>query len=218
MDILSSNAWMQTLLTLTVFIMCWCVGYYVLVYLQGHFLHCINTRQQEMLCYSLFFSGKTPFSSASLSSAAVSACSLRQHMCRWIFCVNKYTPAYSLSSTWRSWCELRAAVSVSWYRSAACRGTAYLSAGARQREDQRCPAQLWLPAADPAIRHMFQVRLLRVMCMQKWNERLFFCASSYRDNSLNSHHQTQDKINIFNYIKVLKSRILSWSVSGSRLW
>lgn len=35
-------------------------GYYILVYLQGHFLHCVNTRQQEMLCYSLFLSGK-PF-------------------------------------------------------------------------------------------------------------------------------------------------------------
>lgn len=33
------------------------VGYYVLVYLQGFFLHCVNTRQQEMLCHSLFFSG-----------------------------------------------------------------------------------------------------------------------------------------------------------------
>ncbi|XP_070710216.1 gamma-secretase-activating protein [Pempheris klunzingeri] len=33
------------------------IGYYVLVYLQGHFLHCINTRQQEMLCHSLFLSG-----------------------------------------------------------------------------------------------------------------------------------------------------------------
>lgn len=35
------------------------IGYYILVYLQGYFLHCINTRQQEMLCHSLFFSGKT---------------------------------------------------------------------------------------------------------------------------------------------------------------
>ncbi|XP_027128268.1 gamma-secretase-activating protein [Larimichthys crocea] len=33
------------------------IGYYILVYLQGYFLHCINTRQQEMLCHSLFFSG-----------------------------------------------------------------------------------------------------------------------------------------------------------------
>ncbi|XP_061570721.1 gamma-secretase-activating protein [Cololabis saira] len=33
------------------------IGYYVVVYLHGHFLHCINTRQQEMLCYSLFLSG-----------------------------------------------------------------------------------------------------------------------------------------------------------------
>uniref|UniRef100_A0A674PNT8 Gamma-secretase activating protein n=1 Tax=Takifugu rubripes TaxID=31033 RepID=A0A674PNT8_TAKRU len=32
-------------------------GYYILVYLQGHFLHCVNTRQQEMLCHSLFLSG-----------------------------------------------------------------------------------------------------------------------------------------------------------------
>ena len=35
------------------------VGYYMLVYLQDHFLHCINTRQEEMLCHSLFLSGKT---------------------------------------------------------------------------------------------------------------------------------------------------------------
>lgn len=38
-----------------------CAGYYILVYLQGHFLHCVNTRQQEMLCYSLFLSGKLFF-------------------------------------------------------------------------------------------------------------------------------------------------------------
>ncbi|KAK5849295.1 hypothetical protein PBY51_008946 [Eleginops maclovinus] len=33
------------------------IGYHILVYLQDHFLHCINTRQQEMLCHSLFLSG-----------------------------------------------------------------------------------------------------------------------------------------------------------------
>ncbi|KAM7367068.1 hypothetical protein PAMP_014993 [Pampus punctatissimus] len=33
------------------------IGYYIMVYLQGYFLHCINTRQQEMLCHSLFLSG-----------------------------------------------------------------------------------------------------------------------------------------------------------------
>ncbi|KAM9846151.1 gamma-secretase-activating protein [Aulostomus maculatus] len=33
------------------------IGYYIVVYLQGCFLHCINTRQQEMLCHSLFLSG-----------------------------------------------------------------------------------------------------------------------------------------------------------------
>ncbi|XP_035003688.1 gamma-secretase-activating protein isoform X2 [Hippoglossus stenolepis] len=33
------------------------MGYYMLVYLQDHFLHCINTRQEEMLCHSLFLSG-----------------------------------------------------------------------------------------------------------------------------------------------------------------
>nr|XP_043878765.1 gamma-secretase-activating protein isoform X1 [Solea senegalensis] len=33
------------------------MGYYMLVYLQGHFLHCINTRQEEKLCHSLFLSG-----------------------------------------------------------------------------------------------------------------------------------------------------------------
>nr|XP_057934601.1 gamma-secretase-activating protein isoform X2 [Doryrhamphus excisus] len=34
------------------------IGYYVVVYLHACFLHCINTRQQEMLCHSLFLSGK----------------------------------------------------------------------------------------------------------------------------------------------------------------
>ncbi|XP_061524348.1 gamma-secretase-activating protein isoform X1 [Phycodurus eques] len=33
------------------------IGYYVVVYLRACFLHCINTRQQEMLCHSLFLSG-----------------------------------------------------------------------------------------------------------------------------------------------------------------
>ncbi|XP_073336377.1 gamma-secretase-activating protein isoform X1 [Pagrus major] len=33
------------------------IGYYILVYLQDYFLHCINTRQQEMLCHSLYLSG-----------------------------------------------------------------------------------------------------------------------------------------------------------------
>ncbi|XP_032361247.1 gamma-secretase-activating protein isoform X1 [Etheostoma spectabile] len=33
------------------------IGYHILVYLQDNFLHCINTRQQEMLCHSLFLSG-----------------------------------------------------------------------------------------------------------------------------------------------------------------
>lgn len=37
------------------------VGYYILVYLQGFFLHCVNTRQQEMLCHSLFLPGKAGF-------------------------------------------------------------------------------------------------------------------------------------------------------------
>ncbi|XP_068616166.1 gamma-secretase-activating protein-like, partial [Brachionichthys hirsutus] len=34
------------------------IGYYILVYLRGRFLHCINTRQQETLCHSLFLSGR----------------------------------------------------------------------------------------------------------------------------------------------------------------
>ncbi|XP_022058583.1 gamma-secretase-activating protein [Acanthochromis polyacanthus] len=34
------------------------IGYYILVYLQGSILHCINTRQQEMLCHSLFLCGE----------------------------------------------------------------------------------------------------------------------------------------------------------------
>ncbi|XP_077356204.1 gamma-secretase-activating protein isoform X2 [Festucalex cinctus] len=33
------------------------IGYYVVVYLHARFLHCLNTRQQEMLCHSLFLSG-----------------------------------------------------------------------------------------------------------------------------------------------------------------
>ncbi|XP_029317603.1 gamma-secretase-activating protein isoform X2 [Cottoperca gobio] len=33
------------------------IGYHIVVYLQDYFLHLINTRQQEMLCHSLFLSG-----------------------------------------------------------------------------------------------------------------------------------------------------------------
>ncbi|XP_072311000.1 gamma-secretase-activating protein [Eucyclogobius newberryi] len=33
------------------------LGYYIVVFVEGHFLHLINTRQQEMLCHSLFLSG-----------------------------------------------------------------------------------------------------------------------------------------------------------------
>uniref|UniRef100_A0AAY4EJV2 Gamma-secretase-activating protein C-terminal domain-containing protein n=1 Tax=Denticeps clupeoides TaxID=299321 RepID=A0AAY4EJV2_9TELE len=33
------------------------LGYYLVVYLSGQFLHLINTRQQDLLCYSLFLSG-----------------------------------------------------------------------------------------------------------------------------------------------------------------
>ncbi|KAK7913611.1 hypothetical protein WMY93_013822 [Mugilogobius chulae] len=33
------------------------IGYYIVVYLEGFFLHLINTRQQEMLCHSLFLTG-----------------------------------------------------------------------------------------------------------------------------------------------------------------
>nr|XP_055046527.1 gamma-secretase-activating protein isoform X2 [Misgurnus anguillicaudatus] len=33
------------------------LGYYIVVYLANHFLHLINCRQQDLLCYSLFLSG-----------------------------------------------------------------------------------------------------------------------------------------------------------------
>ncbi|XP_066523182.1 gamma-secretase-activating protein [Hoplias malabaricus] len=33
------------------------LGYYIVVYLAGHFLHLINCRQQDLLCHSLFLSG-----------------------------------------------------------------------------------------------------------------------------------------------------------------
>ncbi|CAL8242207.1 unnamed protein product [Merluccius merluccius] len=33
------------------------IGYYILVYVAGRFLHCINSRQPETLCHSLFLSG-----------------------------------------------------------------------------------------------------------------------------------------------------------------
>lgn len=32
-----------------------------MVYLAGHFLHLINCRQQDLLCYSLFLSGKDSY-------------------------------------------------------------------------------------------------------------------------------------------------------------
>ncbi|CAL9683089.1 unnamed protein product [Knipowitschia caucasica] len=35
------------------------IGYYILVYMEDCFLHLINTRQQEMLCHSLFLSANT---------------------------------------------------------------------------------------------------------------------------------------------------------------
>lgn len=47
--------------TLKVLLCDFSIGYYILVYLQGYFFHCINTRQQEMLCHSLFLSGKMRF-------------------------------------------------------------------------------------------------------------------------------------------------------------
>lgn len=36
-------------------------GYYIVVYLAGHFLHLINCRQQDLLCYSLFLSGELSY-------------------------------------------------------------------------------------------------------------------------------------------------------------
>lgn len=58
------------------------VGYYILVYLQGYFLHCINTRQQEMLCHSLFLSGKTRL--------------LYKSCLRWVMSVKQlYSPLFS---------------------------------------------------------------------------------------------------------------------------
>ncbi|KAI4902672.1 hypothetical protein NFI96_030024 [Prochilodus magdalenae] len=33
------------------------LGYYIVVYLAGHFLHLINCRQQDLLCHSVFLSG-----------------------------------------------------------------------------------------------------------------------------------------------------------------
>ncbi|XP_077400532.1 gamma-secretase-activating protein isoform X2 [Vanacampus margaritifer] len=33
------------------------IGFYVVVFLRAHFLHCLNIRQQELLCHSLFLSG-----------------------------------------------------------------------------------------------------------------------------------------------------------------
>lgn len=34
------------------------IGFYIVVYMEGFFLHLVNTRQQEMLCHSLFLSGR----------------------------------------------------------------------------------------------------------------------------------------------------------------
>uniref|UniRef100_A0A8C4IQ74 Gamma-secretase-activating protein C-terminal domain-containing protein n=1 Tax=Dicentrarchus labrax TaxID=13489 RepID=A0A8C4IQ74_DICLA len=47
------------------------IGYYILVYLQGYFFHCINTRQQELLCHSLFLSGLDMDSGLQCQSANV---------------------------------------------------------------------------------------------------------------------------------------------------
>uniref|UniRef100_H3DMC0 Gamma-secretase activating protein n=1 Tax=Tetraodon nigroviridis TaxID=99883 RepID=H3DMC0_TETNG len=51
-------------------------GYYILVYLQGHFLHCVNTRQQEMLCHSLFLSGSHPADIVVLHAEEESVCGM----------------------------------------------------------------------------------------------------------------------------------------------
>ncbi|XP_054910785.1 gamma-secretase-activating protein [Poeciliopsis prolifica] len=47
------------------------IGYYMLVYLRGCFLHCINTRQQELLCHSLFLTGQDVNLGAQLRSDAL---------------------------------------------------------------------------------------------------------------------------------------------------
>ncbi|XP_043964557.1 gamma-secretase-activating protein isoform X1 [Gambusia affinis] len=47
------------------------IGYYMLVYLRGCFLHCINTRQQELLCHSLFLTGQDVNLGAQLQSDAL---------------------------------------------------------------------------------------------------------------------------------------------------
>ncbi|XP_051746869.1 gamma-secretase-activating protein isoform X3 [Ctenopharyngodon idella] len=49
------------------------LDYYIVVYLAGHFLHLINCRQQDLLCYSLFLSGADAHIEAlGLSSEVVS--------------------------------------------------------------------------------------------------------------------------------------------------
>ncbi|RVE56751.1 hypothetical protein OJAV_G00224730 [Oryzias javanicus] len=74
------------------------IGYYVLVYLQGHFLHCINTRQQEMLCYSLFFSGHDVNSGLQCQSADISVLHAEGRPTRLVELVSGKINAVELSS------------------------------------------------------------------------------------------------------------------------
>ncbi|KAK2858925.1 hypothetical protein Q5P01_003545 [Channa striata] len=57
------------------------IGYYILVYLQDYFLHCINTRQQEMLCHSLFFSGQNLNSGLQCLSANIKVLHAEEQSC-----------------------------------------------------------------------------------------------------------------------------------------
>ncbi|XP_070848625.1 gamma-secretase-activating protein [Chaetodon trifascialis] len=57
------------------------IGYYILVYLQGYFLHCINTRQQEMLCHSLFLSGPDVDLDLQCQSADISVLHAEEESC-----------------------------------------------------------------------------------------------------------------------------------------
>lgn len=117
-------------------------GYYILVYLQGHFLHCVNTRQQEMLCYSLFLSGKLFF--------------WRKHTFESLINWAKVLPNW-LDRRWRG----PGPVLLPLRHCGAERGggVCLLRAGPDQWEDPRRWGRPRVPAADSAVRCFLEVSL-----------------------------------------------------------
>ncbi|KAF7649042.1 hypothetical protein LDENG_00148240 [Lucifuga dentata] len=76
------------------------IGYYILVYLSGHFLHCINTRQQEILCHSLFLSGNAADLGLHCQSASIAVLNLDERGAALLDLVNGRVYGAELSSAY----------------------------------------------------------------------------------------------------------------------